>query len=308
MITIVIPLYNKERQVLQTLQTVFAQSYTDYEVVVVDDGSTDSGAALVESLGDSRIRLIHQANVGVSAARNRGIAEARGEYVAFLDADDEWDSDYLATQMSLAERYPTCSVFATNYRFRDQLGRETPTILRHLRLAATDGILTNYFEVASDSHPPLWTSAIMVRTAAIRAIGGFPLGIRLGEDLITWAKLACQYKIAFTQRPAATYVFASQADRVVPDKKPNMTDTVGEEYAKLVKTYDIPYLKETAALWHKMRMVTFVQLQMRKEARAEYAKIKGYITPPKKYKIWYILSYMPIAVTQFLLKSKSGFK
>ena len=88
-ISVVIPLYNKKKQIAYTLQSVFTQTFQDFEIVVVDDGSTDNSVEEVEKFDDSRIRLIHQTNAGVSAARNRGIGEARGELIAFLDADDE---------------------------------------------------------------------------------------------------------------------------------------------------------------------------------------------------------------------------
>ena len=93
MISIVIPLYNKEQQIGKTLESVFAQSFQDYEVVIVNDGSTDKSVEIVEGMADKRIRLINQKNSGVSAARNKGIQESRGEYIAFLDADDEWKPD-----------------------------------------------------------------------------------------------------------------------------------------------------------------------------------------------------------------------
>ena len=94
MISVVIPLYNKEEQIADTLQSIFAQTFQDFEIVIVDDGSTDNSVEEVEKFDDSRIRLIHQTNAGVSAARNRGIEEARGELIAFLDADDEWKPEY----------------------------------------------------------------------------------------------------------------------------------------------------------------------------------------------------------------------
>ena len=132
MISVVIPLYNKERQIAHTLRSVFAQTFQDFEVVIVDDGSTDGSVAEVEKFTDSRIRLIRQVNAGVAAARNRGIEEAQGELIAFLDADDEWKPEYLATQYHLYQKYPECSVYACNYEFREYEGKVTPTIIPKL--------------------------------------------------------------------------------------------------------------------------------------------------------------------------------
>ena len=148
MISVVIPLYNKEHYIATTLQTILAQTYQDYEVVIVDDGSTDGSVNAVERLCDSRLRLVRQNNAGVSVARNRGIEEARGELIAFLDADDEWKPDYLATQMMLVEMYPQCDVFATNYEFWNSQEKVTPTIIRKLPFQEQYGVLNDYFKVA----------------------------------------------------------------------------------------------------------------------------------------------------------------
>ena len=206
MISIVIPLYNKEKQIANTLQSVFKQTFQDFEIVVVDDGSTDNSVEEVEKFDDSRIRLIYQTNAGVSAARNRGIEEARGELIAFLDADDEWKPEYLATQYGLYQKYPECSVYACNYEFRDSKGNVTPTIIRKLPFEGEDGILSNYFEVASCSHPPLWTSAVVVKKLVIQAVRGFPIGIKSGEDLLTWARLAVSGTIAYSIKSLAMFI------------------------------------------------------------------------------------------------------
>ena len=149
MISVVIPLYNKEKQIERTLRSVFAQTYTDFEIIVVNDGSTDRSAAVVESLNDPRIRLVTQKNAGVSAARNRGIREARGEYIALLDGDDEWKPEFLETMTALTEKYPQCEVFAGNYTQVDSSGRQSPTIINGIVFDGPDGILDNYFTVAS---------------------------------------------------------------------------------------------------------------------------------------------------------------
>ena len=114
MISVVIPLYNKAGQVGRTLKSVLAQTFQEFEVVVVDDGSTDGSVEEVRSVHDDRIRIIVQQNAGVAAARNRGIAEARYDFVAFLDADDEWKPTYLETQYNLAQKYKDCDVYACN--------------------------------------------------------------------------------------------------------------------------------------------------------------------------------------------------
>ena len=95
--SVVIPLYNHSDTIQRCVDSVLGQGFEDFELIVVDDGSTDGGGDLVSGMQDSRVHLVMQENGGVSSARNRGIAEARGTIVAFLDADDEWNPDYLET-------------------------------------------------------------------------------------------------------------------------------------------------------------------------------------------------------------------
>lgn len=205
MISVVIPLFNAGKTVENTLKSVLSQTYKDYEIIVVDDGSIDDGPAKVEDMGISNLRLIHQENAGVSAARNNGIEEACGEFVALLDADDEWHPDYLKTQFELTQRYTECDVFATEFEYHMPDGEKIPAEIHKIPFDSEDGILTNYFEVASCSQPPIWTCAVMVRKKAYKKIGGFPLGIKSGEDLLTWARLALKFKIAYTKKVLAYY-------------------------------------------------------------------------------------------------------
>lgn len=260
MISVVIPLYNKEKQIRATLESVLAQTFSDYELIIVNDGSTDRSVEEMSLVYDPRIRLIHQENAGVSAARNRGIEEAKGEFIAFFDADDLWKPEYLQTQYELTLHYPQCSVFACNYEFVDAQGQVKPTIIRNLPFAGEQGVLSNYFEVASSSNPPLWTSAVMVRKEAIQSIGGFPLGIRSGEDLLTWARLACQYKIAYSKKTLSQFIFDHSIfndDQRL--RMPESTDLVGAQLKILWQKNDtIRGLKQYIALWHKMRARIFM--------------------------------------------------
>lgn len=303
MISVVIPLYNKEQSITSTLQTVLGQSYQDFEIVIVNDGSTDHSIEEITKVTDPRIRLIHQSNAGVSAARNRGIAEAQGEYIAFLDADDEWKPDYLKTQYELTLKYPACSVFACNYEFKDTQGRVTPTIIRKLPFKGEDGILSNYFEIASYSHPPLWTSAVMVKKNSIQSIGGFPIGIKSGEDLLTWARLACRYSIAFYTIPLATFIFDEQHFNEDQRKRmPEEIDYVGSELAKLYKRHrHVIGLKSYIGLWHKMRARIFMSKHNRKKALYECIYALRYSITIKII-IFLVLSLMPYRFIDYVFK------
>jgi glycosyltransferase involved in cell wall biosynthesis len=184
-ISVVIPLYNKCKTIRRALESVFAQSVQPLEIIVVNDGSTDGSERMIEPSNSTIIRLAHQTNAGVSAARNKGIEMANGDWIAFLDADDEWKPDFLETMQLLARTYPQCSVVACAYLLQDHRGNPKPIVLHKIPFIGEHGVLTNYFEVASCSHPPLWTSAIVARKEALQSIGGFPVGIKSGEDLLT---------------------------------------------------------------------------------------------------------------------------
>ena len=265
MISVVIPLYNKEKQIAHTLQSVFNQTFQDFEIVIVDDGSTDGSVAEVEKYSDSRIRLVHQQNAGVSAARNRGIEEAKGELIAFLDADDEWKPEYLATQYYLYQKYPDCSVYACNYEFRDSEGKVTPTIIRKIPFAGEDGILSNYFEVASCSHPPICSISIMVKKQAIQAIGGFPVGIKSGEDLLTWARLAVNEKIAYSK--IVLSVFCESESDVNESKAQTRSGSESIVLQSLLDLYESEsslsikkQLKQYILRWYKIYAVIQIEI------------------------------------------------
>lgn len=287
MISVIIPLYNKEKQIVRTLQTVLNQTYSNFEVVVVNDGSTDGSVAQAASVDDARIRIVEQPNSGVAAARNRGIAAAKYDLVALLDADDEWKPAYLQTQMELVEKYPACSVFACNYELHDVAGNVTPTIIRKVPFDGEHGVLSNYFEVASCSHPPICSISILVRKQAIQSIGGFPLGVRSGEDLLTWARLAARYPIAYNRTPLAVFNVEGYNNKEKPKREPATDDIVGRELRKLLDEFHTPGLKGYIAHWHKMRSVIYLRLDRRRKSIHEALTALGY--HPLNYKLYLLL-------------------
>ncbi len=283
MISVVIPLYNKERSIARTINAVLSQKYQDFEIVIVNDGSTDNGAMEVKKFNDARIRLINQANAGVSAARNKGIEEAKGEYIALLDADDEWHIDYLGAQIRLAKDYPLCDVFVSNYLFKDRDGKTSQTIIRSIPFTGENGILSNYFVVAAASHPPMWTSAVMARKSALMKVGGFPTGIKSGEDLLTWARLACEFEIAYSKTPLATFNVEGYDVREKPKRIPAEVDVVGNELERLAKEFNPKGIKNYIAHWHKMRSSVYMRLGMRRKSIRE--AFKGLRHQPANHKL-----------------------
>ena len=217
--SIIIPLYNKAPYIRKALGSVFAQTYTDYELIIVDDGSTDESCAIAdefvrEAMGNglwaideennrqspiaNRLMLLKQQNAGVSAARNNGVAQATGDYLAFLDADDWWEPTYLERMAQLIEDYPEAGLYACNYVYYKP-GKT------HVALNIPTGYI-NYPKAYHESGAmPVWTGATMMPREVFEEMGGFPMGIKLGEDFLLWAKIAMQYKVAFLNEPLAWY-------------------------------------------------------------------------------------------------------
>lgn len=203
LVSVVIPLYNKEATVGRSLRSVLAQTFSSFEVLVVDDGSTDGSAAKVCACADTRIRIIHQNNAGVSAARNRGIAEARGDLVAFLDADDDWEPHFLEAVVHLSKTYPSAGLFTTG--LRRYWG---PKCFEETRVRAPRGIQTG---LVSDSllglleGPLIHSSSVAIRKTVFDTMSGFPEGEHLGEDRDLWFRIALRYPVAFDTRILAWY-------------------------------------------------------------------------------------------------------
>lgn len=302
MISVVIPLYNKEKQIINTLQSIFRQTYQDFEIVVINDGSTDNSVAEVERIHDPRIRLINQQNTGVSVARNRGIQESKGEYIALLDGDDEWMPDYLKTQIELAQKYPECDVYAVNYCFRDMTGQTIPTKINQLPFIGADGILANYFEVASCSHPPICSISIMVRKGVFESVGGFPIGIKSGEDLLTWARLACKYKIAYSTKPLAVFVESASDTNV----SKAIQRSGGEQYVldELLKLYndhsDLVGLKDYVIRWYKIYCVLSIEINNNHKILKLAPEAIKFGGSKLQFMLLYIFGLMPTAISKYL--------
>lgn len=204
-ISVVIPLYNKEPHVKRALDSILNQTIQNFEIIVIDDGSTDNSAQVVKSFSDPRIRLIMQENSGVSIARNKGIKEAKSELIAFLDADDEWTSNYLEIILRMREKYPCAGLYATSMKneFMDNILMELDEKVK--KLVPEEGLLLNYFQIYKNGHALFGTSSVTVPAKVFSEVGGFQAGCWWGEDADMWGRIALKYPIAYSSKVCAFY-------------------------------------------------------------------------------------------------------
>jgi hypothetical protein len=224
-VSVIIPLFNKERWIRRALDSVASQSYEDFEVLVVDDGSTDGSAQLVAGYGDERFRLIRQSNAGPGAARNRGIAEARGELLAFLDADDEWLPDYLHSSIRLLDGWGDEVASITSGYYEHPAGVTREAMWR------SRGITEGPFRLRDGTSPveamhrlayvSCWST--VVRAGTVRKWGGFYSRHKCmyGEDSHLWLKLLLNETMAFSFHPLVRFhVEASELSKNLKGARP----------------------------------------------------------------------------------------
>lgn len=200
LVSVIIPVYNGERYLRETLESVFAQTFRDYEVLCVDDGSTDNSHSLLDQYG-GRVRVIRQANAGQSAARNRGVQEATGEFVAFLDQDDLWYPSKLERQVSALKDESEVVLVHCNYDRMDGHGRivlaGAAIVERASALASPLGRVIG--------EALIFPSAMLVRRDTFQRIGGFDSELRGFEDFDLIARLKNQGRFMFLQESGMAY-------------------------------------------------------------------------------------------------------
>lgn len=200
--TVVIPLYNKGEHIIHALKSVLNQKYQDFEVIVVDDGSTDNSLELARRVESSKIRFFQQENQGVSVARNVGIDNAKGEYIAFLDADDFWYPDYLETIYGLTEEFPQSDIFVTAYEILMKDGKRN----KSSQLEPSRGCLDSYWLTLTEKYDFVWTSATTIRRKALEKAGKFRPGEKIGQDLDMWSRVArINPQVAYSSNICVTY-------------------------------------------------------------------------------------------------------
>jgi hypothetical protein len=236
-VSVVIPLYNKALHIERTLQSVLSQTVLPEEIIVVDDGSTDGGGEIVESMGVPGLSLIRQENQGVSAARNRGIAEAGGELIAFLDADDAWKPGFLEMILQMRREFPQAGAYATAFEIITPDGVKAESGVNILPPGQDRGLITNYFKELLAW--PVWTSATAVPQGILQEIGGFHVGEVLTEDLDLWFRVALRYPIAWSKEKLAIY-FQDATNRTIGHRRYTQEAVIARTVRAAIQSGAVP--------------------------------------------------------------------
>lgn len=310
MFSVIIPLYNKAPYIEKALQSVLQQTFRNFEIIVVDDGSTDNGAEIVKKVFSTDyltahqlqiplkgFQLISQPNQGVSTARNNGVKAAQENYLAFLDADDEWHPEYLAKMKQLIEQFPDAGLWASSYYIVKNGRNRLATV--GVEKDFSKGII-NYFQTyAKTLCMPVWTGAAIVSKKVFEEEHGFKPQLKLGEDFDLWVRIAMKHPVAFLNEPLAYYhQDVEQKDRGVVDNK------IYEPATHYI--FNLQFLeqaeKENAdlkQLLDNLRVYTLERYRLKKtypeEVKKEISKV-NLKNQPLKIRLFY---YLPLPICQF---------
>lgn len=204
--SVIIPLYNKEKDIFNTLESVLHQYFKDFEVIVIDDGSTDRSLEIVRTIKDNRILIFEKENEGVAKTRNKGIEIAKAPYIAFLDADDLWYPNHLEVINQLITDFPDNSWYATSYykQYSDRVLIEMFSPL--FKTNFNRGPVQDFF-VNSTADSLAWTSALVFEKQFLKQLGGFDSKITFGagEDTDLWIRAALKSPLVFSKELTAIH-------------------------------------------------------------------------------------------------------
>jgi len=203
--SVIISVYNKEQHIAQTIESVLNQTFKDFEIIIVNDGSTDKSEAIINRFKDHRIKLLSIRNQGASNARNTGIKEAVSDYIALLDGDDTWHVSYLQYMFDAIRKFPNSSVFSAAIAQKyDEKIVPVSYAFKQLERFKTH----NFFE-ASEKYAVITSSSVVFKTSILEKTGLFETSIISGQDTDLWIRFGMHYNVVFINKVLVYYIFNS---------------------------------------------------------------------------------------------------
>ena len=232
--SVIIPLYNKEKYIQNTLYCILNQSFTDFEVIVVNDGSTDRSLEILKKFSDNRLKIIYQKNQGVSVARNTGMENAKADYICFLDADDTWKENHLQAFHDTIIKFPEAKMYCN--RYVTQISKNTFINNKFIDIPEnSEGYVTDFFKSSLINRVAL-TSAVCIHKDIFNEIGGFDPTLKSDQDLDYWIKIALKYKIVITAENTMIYNFINANKSLSKDQSKFNKLTDLNQYVEIEKS------------------------------------------------------------------------
>lgn len=307
MFSVILPVYNGARFICDAIYSVFAQREKDWELIIVNDGSTDGTDTILEKYKKHpRVRYIKQDNLGVSVARNRGVAASKGSHIAFLDADDFWHENHLAVMRELIEQYPHAGLYGSFTRTELVNGR-TSSRCHFFENHDETVYLEDFFaEYARDKSVKMFTViTTCITREAFEKAGGFPEGCKIGEDLELSLRIAAYFPVVLTSRSTATYrkknSEATKHNSFDPDW--GFFDGVKELYADdTIPASKKDHIKAVME-WFTLRRCRHYLIAGEKEKARRYLSETGYMPGLEKDRfLTILLLHMPTPLVQKLFE------
>lgn len=276
-VSVVIPAYNTLAYLPQSLASALEQTFTDFDVLIVDDGSADGVAAWAAQLSDPRVRLVTQANQGLPGARNTGVAGTEGEYIAFLDGDDLWRPDKLTKQVALLDKRPEVGLVHSSVRFIDARGDATSSPVA----AHGDGDLYREFLTFNEFYMVRCGSTPLVRRACFDRVGVFDPSLKFAEDWEMWTRVAAHYHVAALSENLVSYrQHASNLTRNYAIMTPHFSKIIERAFSSAPGKYQ--HLKGRAygrthlsAAWRAFYAEDYAEASaLRRQAFLQYPKLR----------------------------------
>ncbi len=298
MFSVVIPLYNKACYVEKAVLSVLSQTFTEYELIIVNDGSKDNFKEVLEriDLKNTDYRLINQANAGVSSARNIGVQSSKYPYIAFLDADDWWEPTYLEEMSLLVKEYPEGGIYGSSYYLVKNENKRIAPI--GLKPGFKSGEI-NYYQVYAETLcMPLWTGAVVVPKECFLEQGGFNPVLKLGEDLDLWVRIALKYPVVFINKPLSNYNQDVDVYNrgVAKDKifQPEVFMTFNLEYLQEEERKN----KDLKILLDRLRVMTLSRYRFNNAYPKEVKKVIDEVDFRHVSRYYYNLYHFPVLVVK----------
>lgn len=269
--TILVPAYNVRQYIHATIQSVLSQAFSDFEILVIDDGSTDGTFELLQEINDPRLRLISQENRGVSCTRNRGIREARGKYIAFLDGDDQWLPCHLQIAADCFSALPEIKWYAAPFEYVPEISAEMLAVA--VQTCKPDSI--SYF--GNGCHYAWSSSTIIEREALIGVMSNgifFPEDMTHGEDLAAWVRFAISYPILSTSHQLTAYCILREDSALGRMNGMNINLKMTDSLARYFSNYlaSLPFSLEAKLFMRNQLLVRWI-IQLRESKLTKWRDV-----------------------------------